>query len=134
MPLEIQPERPPIVADLPRIPPHLVNKKNGMVKVQDIKTGVAKWVYGVDAREMLACGAVRLIEPDQPPSSRPGTAEAAAPEVPQPASGAIGPDPIAGLDEMSVAELRDVAKDAGVSGFSTMKKDELIAAIREPMT
>lgn len=34
-----------------------------------------------------------------------------------------------GLDDLSVAELREAAKDAGVEGYSTMKKAQLRRAV-----
>ena len=34
-------------------------------------------------------------------------------------------------DEMTVKELRDVAKDIGLNGYSTLKKDELIETLKE---
>ena len=33
------------------------------------------------------------------------------------------------LDDKTVTELRNMAKEAGIKGYSTMKKDELIDAL-----
>lgn len=35
------------------------------------------------------------------------------------------------LDDMTVVELRTLAKEKGIKGYSDLKKDELIAAIKE---
>jgi hypothetical protein len=35
------------------------------------------------------------------------------------------------LESLTVADLKDRARDAEVSGFSTMNKDELIAAVKK---
>ena len=35
------------------------------------------------------------------------------------------------LSSKTVAELRSMAKEAGIKGFSTMKKDELISSLSE---
>jgi large subunit ribosomal protein L21 len=60
-------------------------------------------------------------------------AKAAAPKVesaPKAAVEAPKADQAADYDSMTVAQLKDIAKDKGVTGISSMKKAELIEAIK----
>ncbi len=60
-------------------------------------------------------------------------AKAAAPKVesaPKAAAEAPKADQAADYDSMTVAQLKDIAKDKGVTGISSMKKGELIEAIK----
>ena len=37
-----------------------------------------------------------------------------------------------GLGSLKISELRSLAKDAGIHGYSDMKKDELVEALQNP--
>ena len=134
MPLEIQPPRPPILADLPHIPAGHVHPKWKTVEFIDTKTGARKRAFPVDVREMLRCGAAQL--PETPPHV---TAASAQQDAEAPGSGSPStsrgaqPGAIEQMDlpKMTVAELRDLARDAGVSGFSTLNKEDLVKALEE---
>ncbi|RLV54991.1 hypothetical protein D9V41_14260 [Aeromicrobium phragmitis] len=59
----------------------------------------------------------------------------AAPSAPKPVAEPSGVAPVGktegALEELTVAQLRARAKDAGISGYSSMTKAKLIAALRE---
>ena len=45
-----------------------------------------------------------------------------------------GPAIEEGLEELTVIELKEIAKDIGIDGYSSMKKAELIKSIEESET
>ena len=62
---------------------------------------------------------------------RPGKEEISEEETPAPAKKAVSPKKTAvNLDTMTVAQLRMLAKEKGQSGYSKLKKDELIALLK----
>lgn len=137
MPLEMRDPRPPELAELPSIPAGYINPTTKLVAFIDAATGKVKSAPPVDVREMLACGAAKL--PGKAPylddasasisSEAPGDAptlrDAQSPGAP-PSDAVEAID----LDECTVVQLRDIARDVGVKGYSTLDKAGLIEALR----
>lgn len=143
MPVEIRKARGPKVADLPSIPRNFVNPKSGLVdywEVAEYEAALAKAEEtgkpfeapplhqgsSIDVRECIANGSFML--PTEFPEKGKAAAEPEGEPGSEPSSEAdIVPD----MGKMTVAELKDLARDADIKGFSTMSKDQLLAALRE---
>ena len=143
MTLEIRGAQRPHVSALDPIPREFVNPRTGLADywlVSDYEDAKAIEPFvapqlrqgsTIDVRESIASGAYML------PTSWPNKGGEAVEPVVEPATEPIAQgttpveDPVPDMDAMTVAELKNLARDAGVTGFSAMTKTELLATLRE---
>ena len=136
MALEINPARGPKTVGLPTIPQEFINPKTGLADywvVEEFEAAVKAAEESeepfkaprlrsgspIDVRECIACGASML--PTMWPEKAAGDGEA----IQEP------DEVVPGLEDKTVPELKDLARDAGVTGYGSMNKAQLIEAIQE---
>jgi len=82
-----------------------------------VKNGHRQYLTQIVIENILASGA------------KPAAAKTAAPKVAAPKAEAPAAAPSADLSGKTVAELKELAKAAGIEGYTSMKKAELIEAL-----